>query len=355
MKDRDYSFDVLRIMAMFFIVVFHFFVHGVMHHHTTPEIGFALCEMSSLPEIINFFLSESCLVVVSTGVNLFVMISGYFLITRTDYRIHSLIRLWIRVFFYSVVISIAFYCLGKGSLADVLRSFFPLITSQYWFIVVYFALMAVAPFLSKLANSISQADYKTMLLALFLINFIVPFGRLLSGGGHLLWFVFLYLLAGYIRLYPMEIKRIRTKTVVIGMVIILCYISYAFIPVVKSGITGQTVSTVYLVEPSYNSLVFFLSVLIFCNFMNRSLSLGKYSGLIRATSSSTLGVYLLTDHGLVRDWLWENLLECQLWMKSLWAWPTMVLFCSLIFVFTLFVDFLVGKCLDRIDCVVYGK
>ena len=168
---------------MFFIVVYHFFIHGVMHQHTTPEQGFVITMASTLTERINFFLSQMLMVIVSTGVNLFVMISGYFLILKEEFRAKSLIRLWIKVLVHSVSIALIFFLIGKGGKTNLLMSFLPLTTNQYWFMLPYFGLMLIAPFIARLSSQLSHKQYVNLLIALFVINFYIPFGKNLSGGG----------------------------------------------------------------------------------------------------------------------------------------------------------------------------
>ena len=181
-QQRSVNLDLLRILAMLFIVMYHFFIHGVMHQHTTPEQGFFVTVDSSPIEKINFFLSQMLMVVVSTGVNLFVMISGYLLIQKKELRAKSLIKLWFKVLLYSLTIAIVFCLAGGGSKYLVLKSLLPLTTNQYWFMLPYFGLMLLAPFIARLISTLTQKQYALLLMALFAINFYLPFGQTLSGG-----------------------------------------------------------------------------------------------------------------------------------------------------------------------------
>lgn len=327
---------------MFFIVVYHFFIHGLMHQHTTPELGFFITANSSLTEIVNFIIAQTLIVGVSTGVNLFVMISGYFLICKKEFRTKSLIRLWIKVAFYSVSIALLFLVVGKGSLIGTIMSLFPLSTNQYWFMLPYFGLMLLAPFIARLICELGQRQYLTFLFFLFAINFIVPFGRIM-GGGNLSWFVFLFCFAGYLKLYPIVIRNLK---ILLLLTILVATIFFVLFPVIMSFAHDFQIDNsepFYLQEPMYNGLCFFVSALIFISVANSKLKTTKYANLISIFSTSTLGVYLIHDNRLVRNLIWEQLLDLSTYSSSLFIWVVLILVCTVIFGLTIAVDVVIER------------
>lgn len=340
MKQLRFSnLDMLRIIAMFFIVIYHFFIHGVMHQHTVAELGFNITIDSSSLEKINFILSQLFIVLVSTGVNLFIMISGYLLICKEEFRLKSLMKLWIKIALYSVLIALTFYGIGEASLRNVLLSFFPLSTSQYWFMLPYFALMFIAPFIAKMAKSLTQKQYFTFLVILFFINFYFPFGKYLSGGSNLLWFIFLYLCAGYMRLYPIRIRNVKVLLVVTILMVGLFYVLVSKTIACNSG--------VYLIEPRYNGACFFVSLLLFNYFIN--LKPHKSNTIISVISANTLGVYLLHDNRLVRSLLWENLFDFNLLPSSIFFFPILIMLCSAIFIVATITDYFLDRLLSFVQ------
>lgn len=335
---------------MLFIVIFHLFVHGVMHNHTTHELGFSVNGESTIVERFNYVLSEVIIVIVSTGVNLFVMISGYFLVTRTDFRIKSLVRLWVRVFFYSLAIALLFFIMGKVDATSVILSFFPLSFPQYWFMNTYFGLMIIAPFLSLLVRNITQSQYRMLLAVMFAINFIVPFGRFLSGGRDLLWFIFLFLLAGYFNIF--KPKRYKTQKLITVLLVIIVSVFYILYPSVVSCIMSTEkdfINGCHLTEPSNNGLIFFISLLLFMIIKDGDYNCSENtSKLVKTIASSTIGVYLISDNRLVRHFLWEELFNCQLLMDSIFAIPIVIVISITIFSVTIIIDMIVSKMLDSV-------
>lgn len=102
----------------------------------------------------------------------------------------------------------------------------------------------------------------------------------------------------------------------------------------------------YLQEPMYNGLCFFVSALIFILVANSKLKTTKYANLISIFSTSTLGVYLIHDNRLVRNLIWEQLLDLSTYSSSLFIWVVLILVCTVIFGLTIAVDVVIEQ--DRL-------
>lgn len=148
-------------------------------------------------------------------VNVFVLISGYFSI-RLDYK--KLLSLnWLTTF-YSISFFLIFLSIGIVSFNPT-KSWmylFPVITKQYWFITIYFALCLLSPFLNILIEHLSKKDFEKLLMVLFCLFAILPtfafamnFPSITEDAGYgIANFIFLYLLGRYIRLhYHYELNR----------------------------------------------------------------------------------------------------------------------------------------------------
>lgn len=93
-KERDSSFELLRIFSMLLIVMHHYSVHG----------GFDFM----IPFNLNLYFVQCLDMGGKLGVNLFVLISGYFL-CRSEFRLKRIIKLELEVIFYSLIIGLLFY------------------------------------------------------------------------------------------------------------------------------------------------------------------------------------------------------------------------------------------------------
>ena len=98
---RQSNFELLRIVAMLMIVFHHFAFHGELSYEgaglSAPHLWYNLIIMDG-----------------KTGVNIFVLISGYFLVNDKELSLKRLLKLWGEVSFYAVVLNFVFTILGFG-------------------------------------------------------------------------------------------------------------------------------------------------------------------------------------------------------------------------------------------------
>ena len=94
---RDSSIELLRILAMIMIVLCHFATHGDFSFDTNvlsiPRLWWNFIEMGG-----------------NLGVNIFVLISGYFLVSSNGkvFNLPRILKFWGQVFVYSIAIYLIF-------------------------------------------------------------------------------------------------------------------------------------------------------------------------------------------------------------------------------------------------------
>jgi surface polysaccharide O-acyltransferase-like enzyme len=292
---RVASLDLLRVICMYLIVMVHFIYHGIKGNN----ISFNVLQLKG---ILEYSLFEVLYLISCIGVDCFVLISGYFLIERSKFRLASLIKLWFLVAFYSNLLYIISCLIGIAEFSiKVLLSFsFPIISNRYWFISQYFALMLLAPFLSYSAKILNKKAYLLLLLLFFVICFQYPYGHIYTNGESILWFLFLYLVAGYIKLYgvPNYISK-RLEWVIIAF---LCFLfaMVTFVNLVKGDFNAFL-----LMSTDYNGLIFVLAVLVFMLFLNKSFD-GLIIERVIRIAPHVVAAYLISDHKVIRRWLWSD-------------------------------------------------
>lgn len=317
---RERNFEVLRTLAMFFVVVYHCLTHGI-----GGEYGFSTIHPASLT---NLLFSDFMLVFSSVAVNLYVMISGYFLVDL-NFKLSRIVRTWVISCFYLFFITLLFMSLGwkPFNIVTIGKSFFPLSTDAYWFVTQYIGLIILSPFLSIMLKQLTYRQYVGLLIGgAFICLAIIPDFPLgkrfhVAHGNSLFSFAYLFVVAGFIR-HHLGRLSIKKLIVAISVVVLMTLACELFV--------GTHHNITHLIWFDYNGLPFVLSVLIFILIKQVQVpENGLWNGLVKL-APYTFGVYLIHDHLLVREWLWNTISltsQCEEWIFPL----TVIGICLLIF------------------------
>ena len=148
---------------------------------------------------VNCFVGQLLFIIADVAVDCYVLITGYFMVGRTQFCLKKLLGIWYQVVLYSISIYMIWLCISQLEISELKFCILPIYYNTYWFVTKYLALIALAPFISKAILSLNKQHYIILLSILFLLNFQFDkygFGRVFSGSGSLLLFVFLFILGG---------------------------------------------------------------------------------------------------------------------------------------------------------------
>ena len=257
------------------------------------------------------------------GVNLFILISGYMTACST-FKSRSLLRVVFETVFYSVSILLLYLIFNPAvvdSGSNVVKSFIPCISSMYWFVTSYIGMVIVSPVLRLLLNRLSREQLRSFLILMFVpLSFIPTFTHMDFIVNGFVWFVYLYLVAGYIRLWGVSwSRRLNFRLIVLSFAVI--YLS-SFAISCACGVRKMPLTAM-------NSI--FMLCISVCVFRAASeLKIGSILS-INMMASGSFAVYLIHENWLVRKTLWPSL-------ASIYSSPSLVLlFAGIIFACALFV------------------
>ncbi|MBO4323642.1 MAG: acyltransferase family protein, partial [Clostridia bacterium] len=153
---RNYGIDLLRIVSMFMVCLLHVLGNG----------GVLL---TAAPQSVNFYVAEYVEIAAFCAVDCYALISGYIGI-KSKYKVSNIISLWLQVVLYSVAISVSFVVLKPDTytLETVIKSFFPVTFSRYWYFTAYFGLFLFKPLLDSALNSLSERQIRYSLIIIVL-------------------------------------------------------------------------------------------------------------------------------------------------------------------------------------------
>ncbi|MCQ2485860.1 MAG: acyltransferase [Clostridia bacterium] len=305
-KKRNSAIELLRIIAMIMILFSHFSVYSGFDFNssaiTFPRLWYNLISMCG-----------------KTGAAIYVLISGYFLITdtRSDFNIKKVLTLWGQIEFFSVSVYLISVITGNAdfSLTKLIAAFLPISFGIWWFASSYFVLFLIHPFINKALLSMDKKSYKHLLILLLTIWCIIP--TILNKtfeGNNLLWMIMLYCIAGYIRLYGSDYKvKKKTCAIVFILAFVLTYLS-TFLFTVLGVKYVSFAQHIQFFSRQVSICTIIMSVSLFTVVVK---STEFNSKVINILSSATFGVYLIHESPYLRNLIWKKLLHGTAYSDSL--------------------------------------
>jgi|GEM_PF-129239 Uncharacterized protein conserved in bacteria len=332
--ERDSNLELLRIVAMIFIVLHHFIVHGCQ-----------LAELNSRHPTIfpknDFTLSAillTCNAFFIVGVNVFILISGYYSIKIKWKTIFSLLAVCL------------FYDYAQMYVSDLLTSdhfewhfgpVYRIFIRSGWFITCYMALMFLSPILNKAIDHFSDREKIYVLLGLCLLNLWFGFhlrADLINDTGYkLMQFIFIYYIGRCLNNFEDRIKWNVFKSV--GGYIVC---SLVLAGIVLHYFHEKQFNDLWMQFNYNNPLVVLSSVFLFWTFRNLQIR----SKIINWCSSSVLAVYLIHESPFVGGVLYPFIIKTHKKYGFFSFEDTAILF-------VLFVTIMLGSILvDKIRVII---
>lgn len=274
------------------------------------------------------------------GVDVFVLISGYFLISGNGrlFNIKRILKFWGQVLFYSVGLFVLFTAVGNRTfeIKSMIKSLFPITFSSWWFASTYFVLYLIHPFLNMLLNGMSRKAYQAMLVLLVILWSAIPtFTTSQNQSNSLIWFVTLYAIAGYARLYGFN-KKLTSKHYFLLWAVFsaLTYASSVVFSLMgtKWAVFAENATYFYGQEKVPALLI---SVTLFMAFATLKMNCYRW---INTISSATFGVYLLHENSFVRRFLWREVFTNAQYQDSLLLIPYSVAVVAAVYIVCTAVD-----------------
>ncbi len=315
---RQSNIELLRIVSMLLIIAHHFAVHS--------GFTFAADDFS-----LNSLFIKTLLIGGKLGVNIFVLISGYFLCTKTDHNIKKAVSLHSQILFYSILYFIfSLTYLNQPFTAKGLNYFLtPIIHETWWFATSYFVMFILSPYVNRLLATLSQKEHRNLLILLGIMwsgIFTLSGYRLQSN--NVLWFFSLYALACYIRKYKDEPRSPAKLYLYAALTTVLSVFVFVFTQYLGK-IHPYFTSLSQRIYPMESIFMATLSIFIFLAFKNTKM---KSIAFINLISGATFGVYLLHDIPFIRPLLWGELLKTASYANRKMLIPYAVLCVAGIFI-----------------------
>ena len=305
--NRRTGIELLRILAMFAIVLGHFVAHSN---------GFTTAISIKNPLVIAERMVESFGLF---KVNIFILITGFLMIEKQmDFSQikKRLFPLWKQVFGYSVAILIVMIVFFRPSIIETIKSFLPILCYRYWFITTYFVLIILTPIINRAFHNIEEKSMRKIVLAIVgcfaLWQTIMPFVTTVDDmkGYSIIWFVVVYIIGGYIKKFGINLVNNKLR-IPLYLLMSVCYLGYSYAVELFSAKANIKVNI-----PYYNSIFALVASIALFNFFLKININGKIGSVISYLSGSVIAIYLISDNPLVREVLYKNILGVDKYINN---------------------------------------
>ena len=291
--ERNANVELLRIFSMLTIVAHHYAAFGFY----AEELAFSRNKI-----FVDLFGMS-----VRIGVNLFVLITGYYS-ARARFHPKKILSVMGAVWFYSLGLLAFFAVTGLLPVGakELKHALFPLLTSQYWFASYYVLLLLFSPFLNAMTGALDRRRHLLLCLLLFALCTLLP--ALLHVDflpGMLPLFIALYLSGAWCRLYVPAEKRIGR----IGLLLFLGSMLACALKVAVSdriwqgrgdlGHLENSLSFLQVYSPAPFVIALFLLIAAVCRPASHNRLINRLGGLC-------FGVYLFHANPLFSAVIWQR-------------------------------------------------
>lgn len=179
---RDGQFELLRLIAMWMIVLYHLLLYFTVDYQSQ----YPVYKAAQIP--------------LHVGVALFLLISGYFGIRPST---KGLVKLLSKVFLYSVPLAIVLHLWGRD-FEQFVKDLLFVSVCKYWFVRTYVYLYLLSPIINKYLNMINDKTRLCFILVLVYISVWVGLTQgdeSISGGKNIVNFILLYTIGDTLKVY----------------------------------------------------------------------------------------------------------------------------------------------------------
>lgn len=349
MKKRVSKFEVIRILAMFLIVLHHSVVHGV-------------CDISrSLYPITMHFVNGGTAYVLGSGgiigVYLFVLITGYFMI-NSKISLGKLLKLWLPIFFWSFLIFILFG--NHLNIKELIKAIFPILFGEYWFMTVYVFMYCLIPILNNVVNSIKSKKEIIYLTIISFFIFVGDFPKIGLGlvASKLANFCIIYCAGALIRKKAILENKKYIKTAKKAFII---FILVDVLSIYTLTYLGGSLNKSFFIKLAIDIVIQHWAFIGVVEAITLFMLLGsaniKYYSLINETAACMFGIYLISDNPYTQEIIWHHLFNMQNALSYPW-WLMVIYILSvviIVFVCCGILEYIRQRIFSKFEKIAYIK
>lgn len=299
-KIRHSNLELFRIVTMLLIIASHYVSNSGLIDPGGPVFAQPLDPRSLFLLIFGAFGK--------TGINCFVLITGYFMCT-SHITARKFCKLLGEVMLYRLLL-LPFWITGYEpfTFGALIQALLPVTEIGTEFVQCYLLFYLCIPFLNILLHHLNETQH-LRLIALGSLIYVL-FGTLRRVQmNYISWFIVLYFIAAYLRLYP---RPIQCKTALWGWLTLAAFAVSALSVVLWTwiGVEQQKNNAIFSYMLLYDSnAILAAAAAVFAFLFFKSLRIRPHLW-INEIAATTFGVLLIhANSDAMRRWLWQDVLD----------------------------------------------
>ena len=307
-QHRDSNLELYRILLMLAIIAHHYVVNSGFMSECVDK------EPTSARSIFLLLFGAWG----KMGINCFLMITGYYM-CQSHISLKKFLKLLLEIEFYKLLIFIIFLATDYTVCnLRTIRALFPVPTMTNDFGACFLVFFLLIPFLNHFIYTLSKRKYELLLGFLLLFYTVLPSFIIPISFNYVTWFSIVYLIAAYIRLYPVSLF-LNVRVWLISSVICLFFSCASIVCLVfffSNQMKKRPEMFFWFLNDSHKILAIATAIALFMLFKNIRL---KYNPVINLLAQSVFGVLLIhANSDAMRQWLWVDTLQNTRFFDSPW-------------------------------------
>ncbi|MGL5919926.1 MAG: acyltransferase family protein [Bacteroidales bacterium] len=315
MMDRNSNVELLRIVAMFFIIFHHLIVHGLGLKSLATSTYLSNQTFPFLPFLLNSFLI--------IGPNIFLLITGYFSIKNGLLQLYKIYKI---AFYCGIVVLLSDFIFSENySLKQILLSLFPLAHGG-WYVLNFTFLLLLSDLLNSGWRSFNNAQKRNLVVFLLIISCYYGFIWRNDSGYSFMQMLTMYFIGRY--LHDIDVlHKIKNPLFVYFLFSFSVFIGAFSLFHLKQSLSWHffSYSNPLIILSSISFFLFFLKL----NFSNR---------YINKIALSVFSIYLIHDSVYFRNLIGKLSDEIVLRNNGISEFLIFILLGVSIFIICLFID-----------------
>ena len=226
---------------------------------------------------------------------------------KSNLTLKRFLKLFLEWMFYKYAIWAIFLLTGYQTFTwkEAIMNLFPFTALTDGFTSCYVVFMLFIPFLNLLIHAMNEKQHRYLLilsLGVFSVWASLPLVNV--GSSYVFWFMNLYLVSSYIRLYPIPLFENTRFWGWMSLLAVACSYASVIAMAWMQERFGFNPGYYFFLSDSNKITALAVAICLFMFFKNWEI---RYSPVINRIAASTFGVLLIHAHSdAMRQWLWKD-------------------------------------------------